>query len=195
MSFTFRPDWEGILGFGLLKRKFCTVPSGKFWARKLRPTKLNRTFLIINFSGPSLIFRIPLLNLQRSSNSSYKILEIVRKFKIFSFSRVLRIRFPFNFSPRALFFLWSICGGFLVLFSESLILDVIMKKYYEDPVDTAQDVIDRNLSVIVPHYAGSLVEILKNSPSNVTRTLAERAIVPKVIFSFFEKFHFNLKFS
>ena len=167
MSFTFRPDWEGILGFGLLKRKFCTVPSGKFWARKLRPTKLNRTFLM-NFCGPSLIFRIPLLNLQRSSNSSYKILEIVRKFKIFSFSRVLRIRFPFNFSPRALFFLWSICGGFLVLFSESLILDVIMKKYYEDPVDTAQDVIDRNLSVISTPGTESRVEILKKSHSNRT---------------------------
>ena len=161
----------------------------------MRPTKLNRTFLIINFSGPSLIFRIPLLNLQRSSNSSYKILEIVRKFKIFSFSRVLRIRFPFNFSPRALFFLWSICGGFLVLFSESLILDVIMKKYYEDPVDTAQDVIDRNLSVIRSPGSESLVEILKNSPSNITRTLAERTIVAKVIFSNIEKFHFNFKFS
>ena len=148
----------------------------------MRPTKLNRTFLMNNFSGPSLIFRIPLLNLQRSSNSSYKILEIVRKFKIFSFSRVLRIRFPFNFSPRALFFLWSICGGFLVLFSESLILDVIMKKYYEDPVDTAQDVIDRNLSVISTPGGQSRVEIEKNSPSNITRTLAERTIVAKVIF-------------
>ena len=139
-----------------------------------------------------MIFRIPLLNLQRSSNSSYKILEYVRKFKIFSFSRVLRIRFPFNFSPRALFFLWSICGGFLVLFSESLILDVIMKKYYEDPVDTAQDVIDRNLSVIYPPDQNSAVEILKNSPSNITRTLAERATVPKVIFIDIEKFYFNI---
>ena len=181
MSFTFRPDWEGILGFGLLKRKFCTVPSGKFWARKLRPTKLNRTFLIINFSGPSLIFRIPLLNLQRSSNSSYKILEIVRKFKIFSFSRVLRIRFPFNFSPRALFFLWSICGGFLVLFSESLILDVIMKKYYEDPVDTAQDVIDRNMSVIYTPGSESILENEKNSPSDLTKALVKLTEVANVI--------------
>ena len=137
-----------------------------------------------NFSGPTLIFRIPLLNLQQDSNSNYKILEFVRKFRIFSFSRVLRIRFPFNFSPRALFFLWSICGGFLVLFSESLILDIILKKYYEDPVDTAQDVIDRNLSVIISPGYESKLEILKNSPSNITRTIAERTIVPKVIFSF-----------
>ena len=91
-----------------------------------------------------------------------------------------------------LFFLWSICGGFLVLFSESLILDVILKKYYEDPVDTAQDVIDRNLSVIFLPGRESLVEILKNSPSNITRTLAERATVPKVIFIDIEKFYFNI---
>ena len=67
-----------------------------------------------------------------------------------------------------------------------------MKKYYEDPVDTAQDVIDRNLSVIYPPDQNSAVEILKNSPSNITRTLAERATVPKVIFIDIEKFYFNI---
>ena len=127
-------------------------------------------------------FRVPLLNLQRSSNSNYKILEFVRKFKIFSFSRVLRIRFPFGFSTRMLFLLWCVCGGFLLHFYESLILDIILKKYYEDPVDTAQDVIDRNLTVIYTPGTESLVEIYKNSPSNITRTLAERSIVVKVIF-------------
>ena len=142
-------------------------------------------------------FRVPLLrNLQRSFNSNYIILEFSRKFKIFSFSRVLRIRFPFNFSPRALFFLWSICGGFLVLFSESLILDIILKKYYEDPVDTAQDVIDRNLSVIFLQGTESALEILKNSPSNITRTLANRTDVAKVIFKIIPKYlvlHFHYR--
>ena len=132
-------------------------------------------------------FRVPLLNLQRSFNSNYKILEFVRKFKIFSFSRVLRIRFPFGFSSRMLFLLWCVCGGFLQHFYDSSFLDILLKKYYEDPVDTAQDVIDRNLTVIFPPGRESLVENLKNSLSNITRQLAERTEVVKVIFYRIEK--------
>ena len=45
-----------------------------------------------------------------------------------------------------------------------------------------QDVLDRGLSVISYIGAESIVEMLKNSPSKITRELAERTIVPKVIF-------------
>ena len=138
----------------------------------------------MNICGPSLTFRVPLLNLQRSSNSNYKILEFVRKFKIFSFSRVLRIRFPFGFSSRMMFLLWCVCGGFLQHFYESSFLDILLKKNYEDPVDSAQDVLDKNLTVIwVPDIGSeSLVDRLKKSPNNITRTLAEKTVVAKVIF-------------
>ena len=135
-------------------------------------------------------FRVPLLNLQRSFNSNYKILEFVRKFKIFSFSRVLRIRFPFGFSSRMILLLWCVCGGFLQHFYDSSFLDILLKRNYEDPVDTAQDVIDRGLTVIYPPGSESLVEILKNSPFEVTRTLAERTIVAKVIFRYKENIAF-----
>ena len=126
-------------------------------------------------------FRVPLLNTQRFSNSNYNVLEFVRKFKIFSFSRVLRIRFPVGVSSRIMLLLWCISGGFLLHFYESSLLDIILKQNYEKAVDTAQELLDRGLSVIVPPGQESLIEILKNSPSYVTRTLAERTVVPKVI--------------
>ena len=126
-------------------------------------------------------FRVPLLNTQRFSNSNYNVLEFVRKFKIFSFSRVLRIRFPVGVSSRIMLLLWCISGGFLLHFYESSLLDIILKRNYEKAVDTAQEVLDRGLSVITYPGAESVVEILKNSPSYVTRTLAERTVVPKVI--------------
>ena len=63
-----------------------------------------------------------------------------------------------------------------------MILDIILKKYYEEPVDTAEDVRDRNLTVLWSPGSESLVGILKNSPFNITRTLAERTVVAKVIF-------------
>ena len=133
-------------------------------------------------------FRVPLLNHQQSSNSNYKILEFVRKFKIFSFSRVLRIRFPFGFSSRMVFLLWCVCGGLLQHFFECNILDILLKTNYEKAVNTAQDVLDMRLTVIYRPGTESKVEILKNSPSAVTRELAERTVVPKVIFYFVEIF-------
>ena len=136
----------------------------------------------MNIWGLTLTLRVRLVILQQSFNANYNILEFLGKFRLFSYLRGLRIRFPFGFSTRMLFLLWCVCGGFLLHFYESLILDIILKKYYEDPVDSAQDVLDRNLTVISAPGWESKVEILKNSPSNITRTLAERTIVPKVIF-------------
>ena len=126
-------------------------------------------------------FRVPLMNDQQSSNSNY-ILEYVRKFQIFSFSRILRIRFPFGFSSRMLFLIWCVFGGFLLHFFESVFLDILLKTNYEKPVDTAEDVRDRNLTVVNGPGTESIVEILKNSPSAITRQLAERTVVAKVIF-------------
>ena len=83
-----------------------------------------------------------------------------------------------------LFLLWCVCGGFLQHFYESSFLDILLKKNYEDPVDSAQDVLDKNLTVIwVPDIGSeSLVDRLKKSPNNITRTLAEKTVVAKVIF-------------
>ena len=61
-------------------------------------------------------------------------------------------------------------------------LSILMKPSYGKPVDTAEDIIDRGLAVI--RYPGNkaIVEDMKKSPSIITRTLAERSIVPKVRF-------------
>ena len=65
---------------------------------------------------------------------------------------------------------------------EANYLTILLKPSYEKPVDTAQDILDRGLTVIYPPGSGSVVKIQKNSSSAVNRELAERTIVPKVIF-------------
>ena len=65
---------------------------------------------------------------------------------------------------------------------EANYLPILLKPSYEKAIDTAQDVIDRNLKILLFPGLESRVEIMKNSPSNITRTLAERTIVAKVIF-------------
>ena len=62
---------------------------------------------------------------------------------------------------------------------EANFLTILVKPSYEKPIDTAEDVMDRGLSVIYPPGTKSALEILKNSPSTITRTLAERTTVCK----------------
>ena len=79
--------------------------------------------------------------------------------------------------------LWCVCGGFLLHMFEANFLAILLKPNYEKAIDTAQEVLDSGLSVISYPGAESTVEINKNSHSNITRKLAERTIVTKVIFS------------
>ena len=65
---------------------------------------------------------------------------------------------------------------------ESNYLTILMKPIYDKPVDSAQDVLDRGLTVVsIPGYDASINNLL-NSQSDIQRTLAERTVVPKVIF-------------
>ena len=65
---------------------------------------------------------------------------------------------------------------------EANFLTILLKPNYEKFVDTAQDVLDRGLTVIASPGAVSIVEMSRNAPDYTTRTLAERTIVPTVIF-------------
>ena len=68
---------------------------------------------------------------------------------------------------------------------ESNYLTMLMKPNYEKPVDSAEDIINRGLAVIWPpgFEADRLRDLNDPTVSDTTRTLAERTIVPKVIFS------------
>ena len=88
-------------------------------------------------------------------------------------------RFNFGFASNMVLLLWCVCGGFLLHMFEANFLTILLKPNYEDRVDTAQDIIDRNLSVLTYPGSESYMEILKNSPSIITRTLAERTYVCK----------------
>ena len=85
--------------------------------------------------------------------------------------------------------LWCVCGGFLLHMLEANYLTILLKPNYEKPIDTARDVFDRGLSVIYPPWTENIVDGLKESPYIITRTLAERTTVAKVIV-LLKKFHF-----
>ena len=76
--------------------------------------------------------------------------------------------------------MWSVCGGFLLYFLTSNYLSVLIKPSYQKPVETAEDVIARNLTVFDPPGTESMVETDKKSPFPIVRQIAERTYVAKV---------------
>ena len=66
---------------------------------------------------------------------------------------------------------------------ESNYFTMLMKPVYEEPIDSAEDILDRGLSVISTSGNEAILEEMKNSPFAVIRGLAERTIVPEVISS------------
>ena len=104
-------------------------------------------------------------------------------------------RFNFGFASNMVLILWCVCGGLLLHMLEANYLTMLLKPSYEKAIDTAQDILDRNLSVLNLPGSESLVEVWKNSPFEKSRALAERTFVPKVIFCYIEKLNLNLEFS
>ena len=76
--------------------------------------------------------------------------------------------------------MWSVCGGFLLYFLTSNYLSVLIKPSYQKPVETYEDVIARNLTVIDVPGRESLVETDKNSQYPIVRQIAEITYVVKV---------------
>ena len=78
------------------------------------------------------------------------------------------LRINFGLASKMTFLLWCVCGGLLLQMFESTFLSMLIKPVYETPINTAQDVLDRGLTVVSSPESESLVEIEKNSPSSIT---------------------------
>ena len=57
-------------------------------------------------------------------------------------------RFNFGFASNMVLLLWCVCGGLLAHMLEANYLTILLKPSYEKPIDTAEDVVDKNLTVI-----------------------------------------------
>ena len=79
-----------------------------------------------------------------------------------------------------IFLMWSVCGGLLLYFLTSNYLSVLIMPSYEKPVDTAEDVIQRNLTVLGIPGNEARVEADKNSPFQIVREVAKITYVAKV---------------
>ena len=77
--------------------------------------------------------------------------------------------------------MWCVWGGFLLHILQCNILAVLVKQNYENPIDSAEDIIERGMKIIGYPGTESMVETSKNSPFLLTRTIAENTYVAKVV--------------
>ena len=90
-------------------------------------------------------------------------------------------RFPqFGYSSKMILLIWCVWGGFLLHILECNYLTVLVKPVYEKPIDTAEDIIERGITIIDFPGRKSMVNMLKKSPFQITRALAESTYVSKV---------------
>ena len=80
--------------------------------------------------------------------------------------------------------MWCVWGGFLLHILECNYLTVLVKPVYEKPIDTAEDIIERGITILYVPGSESMLETLKKSPFPLTRALAENTYVTKVVLFF-----------
>ena len=85
--------------------------------------------------------------------------------------------FPRGFSSNTVLLLWSLFGGVLFHALLSNFLKMLMMPMWEEPVDTAQDVLDRGLIPVVGYGEDYLVQQLKNSQNTAYQKLGEITIM------------------
>ena len=79
------------------------------------------------------------------------------------------------------YLLWCVCGGLLLHMLEANYLTILLKPSYEKPVNTAQDVVDRGLTVIwFPGYEYYKEMAIEQNNSVIERVLALKTEVAKV---------------
>ena len=124
--------------------------------RKLFCLPLGKLNIIIKKSS-EFIFRVPLINNQAG-------------------------RVNFGFASKMIFLLWRVCGGLLLHMLESNYLSILIKPTYGKPLDTMEDILDRGFKVLLRPGHNSTIDQMKNSPSPLTRQLADNVVMAKVGF-------------
>ena len=99
----------------------------------------------------------------------------------------------FGLSSNMVLLMWCVWGGFLFHILECNYLTVLVKPVYQKPIDTAEDIIERGITIIDFPGRESMVNMLKKSSFPLIRAMAEQTYVTKV-FLFSSNFYSSIFF-
>ena len=82
-------------------------------------------------------------------------------------------------SSRLVYIVWAVFGGFLYHILLSNYLTILIKPAYNAPIDTAQDVWDRGLTINIIPVGAIWKQFLETSGIPIYNKLAERVVLAK----------------
>ena len=77
------------------------------------------------------------------------------------------------------FTIWAVFGGFILHFLLSNYLTVLLRPRYEEPVDTAADLINRDITSILMPGAEFWIQFFEASPDPNYRKISQRFFIAK----------------
>ena len=82
-------------------------------------------------------------------------------------------------SSNMMFLVWAIFGGFISHFLLANYLSVLLRPDFEKPVETAEDLIERDLTPFYQPGRDFLIQFFAESPSPAFRQLSKTLVIPK----------------
>ena len=82
-------------------------------------------------------------------------------------------------SSNLVFTIWAVFGGFILHFLLCNFLTVLLTPSYEEPVETAKDLIERNITPILWPGAQGWREWFSNSPDPIYQEISRRLVIAK----------------
>ena len=86
---------------------------------------------------------------------------------------------PAGRSNKFTYTIWAVFGGFILHFLLSNYLTVLLRPRYEEPVETASDLIKRNITPVYVPMGKIIVKIFAGSPDPNYKEISRRIVVAK----------------
>ena len=77
------------------------------------------------------------------------------------------------------FTIWAVFGGFILHFLLSNYLTVLLRPSFEEPVDTAADLIKRDIIPFLPPGADYLIRFFADAPDPIYQEISRRFVTTK----------------
>ena len=102
-----------------------------------------------------------------------KIPDVTEKLRRYAVGRTL--------SSNLVYTIWAVFGGFILHFLLSNYLTVLLRPNFEEPVDTAADILRLNITPVVQPNHNIYRQMFANSPDPIYQELSRRLVVAKTM--------------
>ena len=102
---------------------------------------------------------------------SFKIPDVTERLRRYSEGRTL--------SSNLIFTIWAVFGGFILHFLLSNYLTVLLRPSYEIPVDSAADIVERDITPLLAPYSEMWISFFENSLDPNYQEISRRFVITK----------------